>query len=109
MLGEIFHIEKMMGACEKIIYFLLVNLFFWGSNLPLLLFFVFVGISQAETFLPLFLLCAVPAGPALCGVFFSMNRMLMSYLEASRYRSGVIKRLTANSRINRSASKNTGH
>ena len=51
MLGEIFHIEKMMGACEKIIYFLLVNLFFWGSNLPLLLFFVFVGISQAETFL----------------------------------------------------------
>lgn len=66
----------MMGACEKIIYFLLVNLFFWGSNLPLLLFFVFVGISQAETFLPLFLLCAVPAGPALCGVFFSMNRML---------------------------------
>lgn len=76
MLGEIFHIEKMMGACEKIIYFLLVNLFFWGSNLPLLLFFVFVGISQAETFLPLFLLCAVPAGPALCGVFFSMNRML---------------------------------
>ena len=76
MLGEIFHIEKIMGACEKIIYFLLVDLFFWGSNLPLLLFFVFVGISQAETFLPLFLLCAVPAGPALCGVFFSMNRML---------------------------------
>ena len=46
MLGEIFHIEKMMGACEKIIYFLLVNLFFWGSNLPLLLFFVFVGIRR---------------------------------------------------------------
>ena len=44
MLGEIFHIEKIMGACEKIIYFLLVDLFFWGSNLPLLLFFVFVGI-----------------------------------------------------------------
>lgn len=76
MLGEIFHIEKIMGACEKIIYFLLINLFFWGSNLPMLLFFLFVGISQAGTYLPLFLLCVVPAGPALCGVFFSMNRML---------------------------------
>ncbi len=76
MLGEIFHIEKIMGACEKIIYFLLINLFFWGSNLPLLLFFLFVGISQAGTCLPLFLLCVIPAGPALCGVFFSMNRVL---------------------------------
>ena len=99
MLGEIFHIEKMMGACEKIIYFLLVNLFFWGSNLPLLLFFVFVGISQAETFLPLFLLCAIPAGPALCGVFFSMNRMLKG-TEVSAwkdywagYKDGFLKKL----------------
>lgn len=52
MLGEIFHIEKIMGACEKIIYFLLINVFFWGSNLPLLLFFLFVGIRQAGTYLP---------------------------------------------------------
>ena len=99
MLGEIFHIEKIMGACEKIIYFLLVDLFFWGSNLPLLLFFVFVGISQAETFLPLFLLCAIPAGPALCGVFFSMNRMLKG-MEVSAwkdywagYKDGFLKKL----------------
>lgn len=76
MLGEIFHIEKIMGACEKIIYFFLINLFFWGSNLPLLLFFLFVGIRQAGTYLSLFLLCVIPAGPALCGVFFSMNRVV---------------------------------
>lgn len=76
MLGEIFNIEKIMEACGKIIYFLQISLFFWVSNLPLLLFFLFVGISRAGTYLPLFLLCAVPAGPALCGVFFSMNRVL---------------------------------
>lgn len=90
MLGEIFHIEKIMGACEKIIYFLLINVFFWGSNLPLLLFFLFVGIRQAGTYLPLFLLCAVPAGPALCGVFFSMNRVVRG-IETSAwkdYRAG---------------------
>ena len=90
MLGEIFHIEKIMGACEKILYFFLINLFFWGSNLPLLLFFLFVGIRQAGTYLPLFLLCAVPAGPALCGVFFSMNRVVRG-IETSAwkdYRAG---------------------
>ena len=90
MLGEIFHIEKIMGACEKILYFFLINLFFWGSNLPLLLFFLFVGIRQAGTYLPLFLFCVIPAGPALCGVFFSMNRVVRG-IETSAwkdYRTG---------------------
>ena len=32
--------------------------------------------DRIRTCLPLFLACLVPAGPALCGVFFSMNRIL---------------------------------
>lgn len=76
MLGEILNIEKILNACDRILYFLKINFFFLISNLPVLLFFLFVGISQVRTYLPLFLVCAVFAGPALCGVFFSMNRVL---------------------------------
>ncbi len=76
MLGEILNIEKILNACDRILYFLKINFFFLISNFPVLLFFLFVGISQVRTCLPLFLACAVFAGPALCGVFFSMNRVL---------------------------------
>lgn len=76
MLGEIFNIEKVLNVCDKILYFLKINVFFLICNLPVLLFFLFVGISQVRACLPLFLLCTVPAGPALSAVFFSMNRIL---------------------------------
>ena len=76
MFGDAFNMEKIMGACERILYFLKVNFLFVISNLPVLCFFLFVGISQVRTCLPLFLLCLVPAGPALCALFFSMNRVL---------------------------------
>lgn len=76
MLGEIFHIEKIMDICEKILYFLKINLLFLLSNIPVLAFFLFVGISQVRTCLPLFLLCLIPAGPSLSAVFFAMNRIV---------------------------------
>lgn len=76
MFGEIFQIEKILGVCDRILYFLKINFFFLVSNLPVLLFFLFVGISQVRTYLPLFLICAVWAGPALSAVFFAMNRVL---------------------------------
>ena len=76
MFGELFNIEKILGVCDKILYFLKINFLFLISNTPLLLFFLFQGISQVRTFLPFFLLCLVPAGPALSAVFFAMNRML---------------------------------
>lgn len=65
-----------MGACERILYFLMINFLFLLSNVPVLLFFLFVGISQVRTYLPLFLVCMIPAGPALCAVFFAMNRVI---------------------------------
>lgn len=76
MFGEIFQIEKILGVCDRILYFLKINFFFLVSNLPVLLFFLFVGISQVRTYLPLFLICAVWAGPAQSAVFFAMNRVL---------------------------------
>lgn len=76
MFGEIFQIEKILGVCDRLLYFLKINFFFLVSNLPALLFFLFVGIRQVRTYLPLFLICAVWAGPALSAVFFAMNRVL---------------------------------
>lgn len=76
MLGELFNLERILGFCEKFLYFLKINCLFLISNLPVLLFFLFVGISQVRTYLPLFLLCLIPAGPAVSAVFFAMNRIL---------------------------------
>lgn len=75
-MSELFHIEKILDACDRFLYFLKINLLFLLFNLPVLMFFLFQGISQVRTYLPFFLLCMVPAGPALSAVFFSMNRLL---------------------------------
>lgn len=79
MLSEVFRIDNILSACEKILYFLKVNVLFLLSNIPLLLFVFSVGLSEIRTYLPLFLLCLVPLGPALSAVFFAMNRLLHQY------------------------------
>lgn len=76
MFGELFHMEKLFGFCEKVCYLFLVNLLFLVFNVPVMLFFLFVGISQAGTYLPLFLLCLLPLPPAFCAVVYAMNRLV---------------------------------
>ena len=95
MLGELFHIEKILEVCEKILYFLKINLLFLVFNTPILLFFLFVGISNVREYLPFFLLCLLPAGPAFAAVLFSMNRVLHG-IETSAwkdYRTGYVQDL----------------
>ena len=75
-MSELFNAEKVLEACDRFLYFLKINLLFLLFNLPVLMFFLFQGISQVRTYLPFFLLCMIPAAPALCAVFFSMNRLL---------------------------------
>lgn len=76
MAGGIFNVERILEICEKILYFLAVNTLFLLSNLPVLLFFLFQGIGNVGIYLPFFLLCLLPAGPAISAVLFSMNRIL---------------------------------
>lgn len=76
MLSELFSLEKITNVCEKIMYFFVINLLFLVCNIPVLLFFLFVGISQVRNCLPLFLLCLSFLLPALSAVFFSMNRLI---------------------------------
>lgn len=76
MFSEVFQMDKILGFCEKLWYVIGANLLFLLSNLPAILFFLFVGASQVRTCLPFFLLCMVPAGPALSALFYTMNRLL---------------------------------
>ena len=76
MFSEVVQMDKILGFCEKLWYVIGANLLFLLSNLPALLFFLFVGASQVRTCLPFFLLCMVPAGPALSDLFYTMNRLL---------------------------------
>ena len=73
---ELFHIEKVLGFCDKVWYFFTVNLLFVISNCPILLFLLFIGAGQIRECLPLFLLCLVPMAPALSAVMYTMNRLI---------------------------------
>lgn len=75
-MGEIFNIEKIMGFCSMICHSLGLNLLFFFSNLPLLVFFFTIGLSQADTYLFLFCLCLIPLGPSLCALFYTMHRLM---------------------------------
>ncbi|MCI8872599.1 MAG: DUF624 domain-containing protein [Lachnospiraceae bacterium] len=75
-MGELFRIEKVLGFCEKVCYFVIINLLFVISNLPVLLFLLFVGAGQIRECLPLFLLCLLPMAPALSAVMYAMNRLI---------------------------------
>ena len=75
-MGELFNIEKVLRFCEKICYFFTVNLLFIISNIPVLLFLLFVGAGQIRECLPLFLLCLLPMAPALSAVMYAMNRLI---------------------------------
>ena len=73
---ELFHIEKVLGFCDKVWYFFTVNLLFVISNFPILLFLLFIGAGQIRECLPLFLLCLIPMAPALSAVMYTMNRLI---------------------------------
>ena len=66
-MGELFNIEKVLGFCEKICYFFTVNLLFIISNIPVLLFLLFVGAGQIRL---------LPMAPALSAVMYAMNRLI---------------------------------
>lgn len=73
---ELFNIEKVLGFCEKVCYFFTVNILFVISNIPALLFLLFVGAGQIRECLPLFLVCLLPMAPALSAVMYAMNRLI---------------------------------
>nr|WP_300382446.1 DUF624 domain-containing protein [Clostridium sp.] len=47
-------------------------------NIPLVLFFIFIGISDIFNYFPLFLLCSLPVMPALTALFYCMNKIIIN-------------------------------
>ncbi|WP_297633299.1 hypothetical protein [uncultured Clostridium sp.] len=75
-MSEIFNIEKILDVCNTIFNFFLLNLFFLILNIPLVIFFFTLGISNVTTYFPLFLLCSIPLAPSMCALFHVMNSFL---------------------------------
>lgn len=73
---EYINMENLMGACNYVFYFLVLNFCFVICNLPILLYFLSVGMTGMGTYLPLLLICLIPVGPALCALFHCMFRLI---------------------------------
>lgn len=74
MLNEIFNLDKILETFNYIFWFFILNLLFWILNIPLILFFVFVGISGIPTYFPLFLVCLIPVMPSFTIILYCMNK-----------------------------------
>lgn len=75
-MNENFNLKKLFDWFDYIFYFFSLNLFFLILNIPLVWFIMFVGISKASTYLPLFLLCLIPTGTSLTAMLYCMGKLL---------------------------------
>lgn len=75
MLNEIFNLDKILETFNYIFWFFILNLLFWILNIPLILFFVFIGISGISTYFPLFLVCLIPVMPSFTIILYCMNKL----------------------------------
>ncbi|MPQ45265.1 DUF624 domain-containing protein [Clostridium tarantellae] len=73
---EGFRIEKVLDFFNYVYWFFIVNILFMIINIPVIFFFLFVGFSKAVTYLPFFLVCLIPTGPAFTSVLYCMAKLL---------------------------------
>lgn len=73
---NIINIEKILTFFNYVFWFLTLNILFLVVNTPLVLFLVFVGISRIGTYLPLFLLCAIPFAVSFTSLLYCMDKLL---------------------------------
>lgn len=75
-MGEIFNLDRIFDIFNYIFWFFLLNLFFMVFNIPLVSFFMFIGISNIFSYFPLFLLCLIPVGPSLTALLYCMGKLI---------------------------------
>ncbi|WP_297523273.1 DUF624 domain-containing protein [uncultured Clostridium sp.] len=73
---NIINVEKILTFFNYIFWFLTLNILFLVVNTPLVLFLLFVGISRIGTYLPLFLLCAIPFAVSFTSLLYCMDKLL---------------------------------
>ncbi|BAK81223.1 DUF624 domain-containing protein [Candidatus Arthromitus sp. SFB-rat-Yit] len=75
MLNEIFNFEKLFDTFNYVFWFFILNLLFWIFNIPIILFFVFIGIGGITTYFPLFLVCLLPTAPMFTVILYCVNKI----------------------------------
>ncbi|MBS5884451.1 MAG: DUF624 domain-containing protein [Clostridium sp.] len=78
MFGNFFNFEKIFDSFNYVFWFFLLNLFFMLFNIPLILFFIFIGISNIFKYFPLFLICLLPAMPIFTALLYCMNKIIVN-------------------------------
>lgn len=78
MFGNFFNFEKIFDSFNYVFWFFLLNLFFMLFNIPLILFFIFIGISNIFKYFPLFLICLLPAMPTFTALLYCMNKIIVN-------------------------------
>ncbi len=78
MFNNFFNFEKIFDAFNYVFWFFLLNLFFMLFNIPLILFFIFIGISNLFTYFPLFLICLLPTMPTFTVLLYCMNKIVFN-------------------------------
>ena len=73
---DIFNLQKVLNAFNYVFWFFCLNIFFLIFNLPLVLFFLFIGLEGIFTYLPLFLLALLPLMPSLTVLFYCMGKLI---------------------------------
>lgn len=69
-------LEKILTFFNYVFWFLTLNILFLVLNTPLVFYFFFVGISKMGTYLPLFLICAIPFGVSFTAMIYCMDKLL---------------------------------
>ena len=75
-MSEFFNLEKILDVFNYIFWFFILNIFFSILNIPVILFFMFVGLRNVTTYLPLFLICLIPFGASFTALLYCMRRLI---------------------------------
>lgn len=71
-----FNLQKVLNAFNYVFWFFCLNIFFLIFNLPLILFFMFIGLDGIFKYLPLFLLALIPLMPSMTVIFYCMGKLI---------------------------------
>lgn len=74
-MADFFNVNKLFDICYYIFSFFILNLLFMLLNIPIILFFLFVGISSIFAYFPLFLCCLLPTFPSFNILVYCMNKL----------------------------------
>lgn len=70
------NVENLLTFFNYVFWFFILNLIFLLFNIPAISFFMFIGISSINTYLPLFLLTLLPFGPSFTMLLYCTGKII---------------------------------